>query len=583
MLSLRPQGWLARLFATRTGVGGMFGCALACSLTASGQASAQSGNWVPPVARQANYAAPTTRLTRSVPAAARPAGSPPPSVRWASTQAVQPTSEPLPKLSKQPLAEPAAPPVAVPPLAVPPVAVPSAQSSTGPLPQPSAPADAPADAPAGPAGSKPARSGAAKPSDGAGAPLTPPRPPRDADAYVEPIQPPRGARGDAGLEAALVLAEAEQLALAQHPALIEAQARIQAAQGQWLQAGLYPNPIAGYSGQQLGSRGQAEQEGVVMQGELVLGGKLRLNRAVAEQQIIQAEMEFAGRQLRVLTNVRKSFYEVLVAQRRVDLNDQLVSVGAKGLQAAETLFQAKEVGRADVLQARIEAQQARILQFNARNRSAAAWRELAAAIGREDLGLRPVEGDVSDDGRDYEWEPMRQRLLGSSPELAVALATAQRAQAAVARARVEPIPNLTIQGIVQRDASTDSTNGALQATLPIPVFNRNQGNIRAAEGEWIAAEQAVRRLELELQSRLAPVYERYRNAKQQVERYREDILPNAKETLDLIQASYEAGESSYLALLTAQRTYFQTNLAYLDALRELWSAIWEMEGLLVTP
>ena len=119
--------------------------------------------------------------------------------------------------------------------------------------------------------------------------------------------------------------------------------------------------------------------------------------------------------------------------------------------------------------------------------------------------------------------------------------------------------------------------------MPIPVFNRNQGNIRAAEGEWIAAEQAVRRLELDLQSRLAPVYERYRNAKQQVERYREDILPNAKETLDLIQASYEAGESSYLALLTAQRTYFQTNLAYLDALRELWSAIWEMEGLLVTP
>ena len=236
-----------------------------------------------------------------------------------------------------------------------------------------------------------------------------------------------------------------------------------------------------------------------------------------------------------------------------------------------------------MLQARIEAQQSRILQFNARNRSAAAWRELAAAIGRDDLGSRPVEGDVSDDGREYDWEPMRQRLLGSSPELAVALANAQRAQAALARARVEPIPNLTIQGIVQRDASVDSTNGSIQATMPIPVFNRNQGNIRAAEGEWIAAEQAVRRLEFDLQGRLAPVFERYRNAKQQVERYREDILPNAKETLDLVQASYEAGESNYLALLTAQRTYFQTNLAYLDGLRELWSAIWEMEGLLVNP
>jgi hypothetical protein len=165
-------------------------------------------------------------------------------------------------------------------------------------------------------------------------PLAPPRPPRDTGDADEAVPPPRPQRGDVRLDGALLLSEAEQIAVAQHPALVEAQARIQAAQGQWLQAGLYPNPIVGYSGQQLGSRGQAEQQGVVVQGDLVLGGKLRLNRAVAEQQIVQAEMEFAGRQLRVLTNVRKSFYEVLVAQRRVDLNDQLVSVGAKGLQAA---------------------------------------------------------------------------------------------------------------------------------------------------------------------------------------------------------------------------------------------------------
>ena len=528
---------------SRVVVGSVLGGTLACSLLASGETAAQTSTWSAPAARAATYQEPLTRSTQALPKLTRQPAYAKPAVHMASASTSQPQEAPLPKPSE--------------------------------------------------GKSAPKKSGAGKNAAGSGSPeslplsppgpLSPPRPPSDSRDSAEPVAPPQADRGAVPMDGALLLAEAEQIALAQHPALIEAQARIQAAQGQWLQAGLYPNPIVGYSGQQLGSRGQAEQEGVVMQGELVLGGKLRLNRAVAEQQIVQAEMEYAGRQLRVLTNVRKSFYEVLVAQRRVELNDQLVAVGAKGLQAAETLFQAKEVGRADMLQARIEAQQSRILQFNARNRSAAAWRELAAAIGRDDLGSRPVEGDVSDDGREYDWEPMRQRLLGSSPELAVALANAQRAQAALARARVEPIPNLTIQGIVQRDASVDSTNGSIQATMPIPVFNRNQGNIRAAEGEWIAAEQAVRRLEFDLQGRLAPVFERYRNAKQQVERYREDILPNAKETLDLVQASYEAGESNYLALLTAQRTYFQTNLAYLDGLRELWSAIWEMEGLLVNP
>ena len=63
--------------------------------------------------------------------------------------------------------------------------------------------------------------------------------------------------------------------------------------------------------------------------------------------------------------------------------------------------------------------------------------------------------------------------------------------------------------------------------------------------------------------------------------YEEEIIPNAKETLELVKASYEAGEVGYLNMLTAQRTFFQTNLAYLDSLRELWSAIWDIEGLLV--
>lgn len=223
----------------------------------------------------------------------------------------------------------------------------------------------------------------------------------------------------------------------------------------------------------------------------------------------------------------------------------------------------------------------RILQLNARNRVTAAWRGLATSIGQTEFAPQPVVGDLNGDGREFEWETMLQRVLGSSPELALALANAERARAAVERARVEMVPNFTIQGIVQHDAAIRSSDGALQITMPIPVFNRNQGGIRQAEGEWIAAEQGVRRLELELQGRLVPVFERYQNAQQQVERYEKEILPNAKETLDLMRASYQAGEVGYLNMLTAQRTFFQTNLFYLESLRELWATIWDMEGLLV--
>lgn len=408
--------------------------------------------------------------------------------------------------------------------------------------------------------------------ESAGAPVETVEPPIPEGEARQPAEPAVGA---------MTLENVEELALTYHPSLAEHQALVEAARGEWLQVGLYPNPIIGYSGQQIGSRGLAEQDGVIMQGDIVTRGKLRKSRAVAEQQIMRAEMALAAQQLRVLTGARKAFFELLVAERRQEINDQLVNIGVQGLQAADTLFKAKEVGRADVLQARVEADQARILQVNSRNRVAAAWRALAASTGHTEMQTQPVAGDLSGTHREYEWDAALQRLLGSSPELAVAIANSERARAAIDRARAEAMPNLTIQGIIQKDASINSTDGAVQVTMPIPVFNRNQGGIRQAESEWIAAQNAIQSLELDLQGRLAPVFERYQNARQQVASYENEIIPNAKETLELVKASYQAGEVGYLNMLTAQRTFFQTNLAYLDSLRELWSAIWDIEGLLV--
>ena len=117
--------------------------------------------------------------------------------------------------------------------------------------------------------------------------------------------------------------------------------------------------------------------------------------------------------------------------------------------------------------------------------------------------------------------------------------------------------------------------------MPIPVFNRNQGTILKAQHEIVAAERNLQQLELGLESRLAAVYEQYANARNQVERYREAILPAAEESLDLTRKMYVAGETGFLALLTAQRTFSQTNLNYLEALRALRTAEAEIEGLLL--
>lgn len=384
--------------------------------------------------------------------------------------------------------------------------------------------------------------------------------------------------------AAISLPEFEDMALANNPSLARSTALVQAAQGNYVQVGLPPNPTVAYQGQQIGSRGLAEQDGVVVSQEIVRGGKLKLNRQVAAQDWARAENELAAQQQRVLTDVRVAFYQVLIAERQEKLTNELLGVARQTLQVAEKLLQGKEVGRVDVVQAQLELENMEILARNAQNRSVAAWQNLGTVVGNPRLPRQPITGDAEESRGTYTWEDSLQKILTTSPEIAVAMTNVERARWAVQRALVEKTPNVTVDGLVNwRDNGIGGrSDGALLIGVPLPLWNRNQGGVMQAQSQVVAAERALEQLELSLQNRFAPVYERYKNALNQVEKYRTKILPAAKDSLDLTRKLYEGGESGYINLLTAQRTYSQTNLNYLESLRELRRAEAEIEGLLLS-
>ncbi|MBI2481314.1 MAG: TolC family protein [Planctomycetia bacterium] len=387
--------------------------------------------------------------------------------------------------------------------------------------------------------------------------------------------------GNAGTDA-LTLEALEQIALANNPSIGEAWAGVEAARGKWVQAGLPPNPRLGYSGQQIGSDGLAEQHGVYIEQEVIRGGKLRLNRDVVEEEINRAEQLLAAQTLRVQTDVRMSYYKVLCAERRLELAEELVSIGNQASQVAERLLEKKEGSRRDLLQARIESNSAMNFHQHAHNQHIGAWRALAAVLGSPAMLPQPLAGEIDDVAPEYDWEDSLQRLVTESPEMGAAFANIERARWTVDRAYIEAVPDVNVQGIVQQDNSTGSSNGALLVSLPIPFLNRNQGGIRQAENEIIAAQQAAQRVELGLQRRLARVFERYLTARNRVSNFRDGILRDAEESLTLTKQGYESGELGFLDLLTAQRTYSQTNLGYVEALYEMWTDSAEMDGLLLT-
>jgi cobalt-zinc-cadmium efflux system outer membrane protein len=199
-----------------------------------------------------------------------------------------------------------------------------------------------------------------------------------------------------------------------------------------------------------------------------------------------------------------------------------------------------------------------------------------------DTPSTPLIGDLQAGLGEITFDSALERLLTNSPELTAAQAHVNRARQATARARAEAIPNVDFQAGVQHDNATGDEIANVQVGLPLPIWNRNQGGIRRAEAELATARNEIQRVELNLQHRLASAYRRYANARQQAAIYREQILPDAQTSLDLVTTGYRQGEFGYLTLLTSQRTYFQTNLAYLEALRELRESAVAIDGLLLT-
>ena len=380
---------------------------------------------------------------------------------------------------------------------------------------------------------------------------------------------------------ALTLADVEQMALASNPSLAQAAARVEAARGRYVQVGLYPNPVAGYIGSEIGNEGRAGQQGGFLSQEVVTAKKLRLNRNVASQEVRQAEYALEMQRQRILTDVRRSFYEILVVQRTLELTEQLAQIGEEGVKSVESLMKAKEVARGDLLQAKIEADTAKVLLERARNRHTAAWRNLTAVAGVE-MNPSRLAGDVRDGLASLTWDETFSRLLAQSPQLANAQTGVARAQAALNRECAGRVPNVDLQGAVQYDNATRDTFATVQVGIPVPLYNRNQGNIRKAQAELLAAQREVERVQLALRQRLAAVFEQYSNARFQVEKYQRDILPNAEASLRLTNSAYRQGEFGYLSLLTAQRTFFRTNLTYLDALRELRATATMIEGNLLS-
>ncbi len=283
--------------------------------------------------------------------------------------------------------------------------------------------------------------------------------------------------------------------------------------------------------------------------------------------------------MRVVNDLEVRYLEVLGSQRAIAVSQDLVKVAEDGLRATEEMLRVKQAARADVLQARLQRDAVRQGLQDARYRHEAAWRQLVTIIGRPDMVPVELQGELDGIIPPIDFDERLSQLLATSPQLRSAEAELAHARAELARERAARIPNVTLQTVTEYDRTSQSTNLSTLIAAPIPLFNRNQGNIVHAEADIRVASAELQRVRLVLRDQLADSARRYQTARSQVERLEKSMLRDAKENLDLTMEGYKQGEFDLLRLLAARQTYAQANLTYIESVVEARKVLVEINGL----
>jgi cobalt-zinc-cadmium efflux system outer membrane protein len=390
--------------------------------------------------------------------------------------------------------------------------------------------------------------------------------------------------------ARITLAELERLALANNPIGAIAQANVRAAAGQLRQAGLYPNPTVGYYGEEIrGGYSRGGKQGAFVSQTIVTGGKLGAARRVAELLRDQQQTTAEIQNLRIQTSVRILFYQVLAAQRLVEVRQNLATIAADSTQTSRQLANIGQADRPDVLQAEVEQQRAEVLVRTEQQNLIAAWKALAAVIGQPDLPLSHVEGDL-DAPPDLTFQQLLAQTLDTSPEVKLARQGVARAEASIVQEKKVPLPDLEIQANLNRNNEPIEggprpigLNGGVQVGVQLPIFNRNQGGIATARANAESSRHELDRLQFQISRDLAALFRDYESARITARQYKNEMLPRAQQAYRMYQTTYQKMQSAWPQTLLSQRTLFQLEVDYVIALETTWTSALQLQSYGLAP
>jgi len=375
----------------------------------------------------------------------------------------------------------------------------------------------------------------------------------------------------------LTLKAALELAYGANAALSTARRELEAVAGSILQAGLRPNPRVEALIEDL--RPENRLTAIYYNQPLELGNKRPVRIAAAErrQDVVSAELNAMRAEIRAAVMV--AFFDVLVAQERFLLTQGLVELSQRATNAASKRVTAGKVSPVEETKARVAEASVRVELSQAATNLKMARKRLAAIWGNATPRFERAEGQVEALPALPALNDLTARLA-NAPGLARAQLEVNRRQALVEVERSLRIPDVTLSLGGRRNNEAGLNQALLGVSLPIPIFNRNQGNILEALRRTDKARDELSGTEIRLNNEVAQALERLNVARQEIEVLQREILPGAQSAYDAATKGYIMGKFSFLEVLDAQRTLFHAKSQYLRALAEAHRSAAEIERVL---
>lgn len=361
----------------------------------------------------------------------------------------------------------------------------------------------------------------------------------------------------------LSLPQAIESAFAENPDLAAARREIGIAEGDRQQAGLMPNPVVSWEAED--TRRSTSTTTVMLSQALELGGKrgARIDVASRGQDAAQIELERRGNELRA--EVVQTFYAAVRAQTGLDLAQQSQSLAERGLEIAEGRVRAGKSSPVEATRAQVQLSETNLLVRRAQTLKANSYRDLARATGSASATFDSLEYADLSPGK----APPAAKILTAidrSAELRLAQAQIEQRDASLGSERAQRIPDLTVSIGSQYTREDRERVNVVGFSMPLPLFNRNQGNVLAASRRADQARDLRNAVELRLRTTTQSALAQWVTATRDVEAFNQVILPSAKSAVDAATRGFEMGKFGFLEVLDAQRTLIDARSQYLESL-----------------